>query len=202
VCVQCRPAIQDISGETACEKCGTPLVSEQGICRRCRESDYCFAGNVALFSNHGPVKELVRQLKFSHRRRLAAYFAQWAARALERRYPGMTLVPVPSRPGSKTPDAVQLVCRCLAKYHDVQVRSLLRRTPGVAQKTLDFQRRRENLRGRILLVPGVTSAASALDDLVLFDDVFTTGATVDTCARALLDAGAHRVFSLTLVIEE
>jgi ComF family protein len=201
VCTECRALMMPNAGADTCRTCGTRLISEHLQCRRCREGDFAFASNIALFPYAGPVKELVHQLKFSGRTRLAPLFAQWVAAALREHHAGLDVVPVPSRPGKKTPDAVSLIARCLEKSHEVSVERILQRAPGVQQKTLDFAERRENLKGRIFLSPNARGI-SRENELVVFDDVFTTGATLDACARALREAGYQRVYGMTLVIEE
>jgi len=200
VCADCRARIMAPGQEAVCRTCGMRLVSEIDQCRRCRGSDFAFSCNTALFPNEGVIKDLIHHLKFANRTRLAPLFAHYAACALAERHPGISIIPVPSRPGRATPDAVELTARCLEKRHGLTVERLLRRAPGVPQKTLDFQQRRENLKGRIRMVEGARARLGSA--AVVFDDVFTTGATLDACARVLREAGTERVFGLTLVIEE
>ncbi len=111
----------------------------------------------------------------------------------------LTLVPVPSRRRTGAAGIVTQVTRCLQKTHGMTVMPLLERRGGAPQKTLNYAERQENLRERIHLAPGVGSIPR---EVVLVDDVFTTGATLDACARALRAAGCARVFGVTLAIEE
>jgi len=147
VCIECRSKIQPDTSAVTCRLCGTRLISEQGICRRCRESDFAFDTNTALFPYVGIIKELFQQLKFSGRVRLAPLFAHWAAAALAASHPGLSVIPVPTRPGRKSPQTVELIARRMEKLHGVDVRRILERAPGAQQKTLDFNQRKENLRG-------------------------------------------------------
>jgi ComF family protein len=80
----------------------------------------------------------------------------------------------------------------LARWWGLPVAPLLRRTRGVRpQRGLDAAARRRNVRGAFAARAGPRS-------LALIDDVYTTGATVDECARALRQAGAEEVHVVTL----
>jgi ComF family protein len=200
VCDRCASSLMPI-GPRRCARCGMGLVSEQVTCMRCREADFVFESNVAIFPYSGQAKELIRKLKFEGRVRLAGLFAELAEAAIPPEWKEYVVVPVPSRPGRRTPDPAERVAACLERHHARTVRRLLKRTGGVQQKSLDLPRRRENLRGMIRLAPD-RGDSQMVPRVVLLDDIFTTGATIDACARALRDAGCERVYSLTLAIEE
>jgi predicted amidophosphoribosyltransferase len=92
---------------------------------------------------------------------------------------------------------VERIVRALTREVPLDVRRLLVRLGGAAQKGLDFEQRRTNLRGMIR----VRERAIVPARVVLLDDVFTTGATADACAGALHEAGCGEVCVLTLAIE-
>jgi len=168
---------------------------------RCRGADFVFESNIAIFPYARQAKELIRKLKFEGRIRLAGLFADMAAAAFPPEWEAYPIAPVPSRPGHKTPDPADRVAACLEKRYGKTVRRLLVRTGGLQQKSLDLPRRRENLRGMIQMAPD-RSLSGLPPQVILLDDIFTTGATIDACARVLRDAGCQRVFSVTLAIEE
>jgi predicted amidophosphoribosyltransferase len=196
VCAACRAALQPIA-DPRCPGCGMPLLVEHGRCTRCRAAGYSFASSTAAFAYRGAVRDLVIAMKSGGRRRLARLFAPYLARMLSERLPGLAVVPVPPRPGRAGPDTVELLARELERRHGVRVLRLLRRAPGAAQKSLSYEERLKNLAGRIGPRRGVRPEGA----LVVLDDVFTTGATVDACARALLAAGAARVDAVTLAVD-
>lgn len=200
LCDACRKAVLPI-GEPRCARCGMRLVSERFTCMRCRDADYVFVSNTSLFAYSGAARKLIGKLKFEGRNRLADLFAHFVAEVLRNRGESSPLVPVPPRPGRRTPDPVDRVARCLEHRHGIMVKRLLKRTGGVQQKSLDFLRRRENLRGMIQLAPG-EGRGTLPSRVIILDDVFTTGATIDACARALREAGCEAVYAITLAIEE
>jgi competence protein ComFC len=184
--------------------CGIELISEKGTCLRCRSAEYTFHSHLSLFPYTGMAKCLLQALKFGGRRRLAGFFSCRAAYELEYRLKvreaSAAIVPVPSRPGRKEPDAVELIARTLQSDHGLDVRRVLLRTAATQQKSLDYEQRRENLRGGIQVHPRFSGAVPRR--VVLLDDVFTTGATLDACSRVLLQSGCQRVDALTLAMEE
>ena len=200
LCAKCREMVTPQAG-SCCARCGMRLVAEQGTCIRCRNTDYFFESNIALFPYTGAARILMQSLKFGARQRLAPWFANHAWMALKESDRLLTLVPVPSRRITGGGGIVAQVTRCLQRSHAMTVRQLLERRGGAPQKSLNYVQRQENLKERIHLAAG-RAARSLPAEVVLVDDVFTTGATLDACARVLRSAGCTRVFSITLAIEE
>ena len=90
------------------------------------------------------------------------------------------------------------VARALHGRARAEVLPLLARRAGGPQKGLHFPQRLANIRGTIALrgsAPGVP------ERVVLIDDIFTSGATADECARVLKRGGAREIHVLTLALE-
>lgn len=199
VCHDCQASLEPLSGER-CAVCSMPLSSERGTCLRCRDAAYAFDSNLSVFAYAGQVRQLISQYKFSGRRRLARLFASRLAPVIREKYPDRPVVPAPPRPNRRSLDAVERIARLLEREHGFAVWRCLERTGGIPQKSLDFSQRAQNLRGRIR-VAGGRAAAAAPPAVVLLDDVFTTGATADACARALRQAGCAAVAVVTIAID-
>lgn len=197
VCPGCAAALAPLEG-ALCGRCGTPLVSEEAVCCRCRAVEYSFLSHRSVFAYSGAVRDLIAHYKIRHRRRLARLFAPRLERLLAESHPGLPVVPVPPRPGRKSRDGVERIARVLERRHGVRIRRVLQRSVGAAQKTLDFAARQRNLLGSIRVRRG---AGALPDRVVLLDDVFTTGATMDACARTLRAAGVREVHAVSLAID-
>ena len=107
------------------------------------------------------------------------------------------LVPVPPRAGKirKTGwDKIEWLARILERKRRgrLPLRRCLRRAVSETQKKLGREQRLSNLKGRINVRGAVPETA------VLFDDVITTGSTMEACAAALKAAGTHLVYGICL----
>lgn len=188
-----------------CRICSASLISEHEICTRCRDRDFAFRRNISLYAYRGYAKRLVRRYKFDGVHALAGCIACGVAKLIESACPGAPIVPVPPRPrrrGFRWPgrrvDQVERIVRILASRHHIEVRRLLLRDAGAAQKNLGYEERLGNLTGKFRCPE---MSAPPPDRVVLFDDVFTTGATASECARVLTEHGVREVDVVTVAID-
>ena len=152
-----------------------------------------------LFSYEGRMRVLVSAYKKGRRRSLAPLFAEMMAKAIEERWPDRTVVPVPPRKGRariRGWDQVEEIARFLERRGCAVTRPLERRRSD-EQKSLGRGARSLNARKAYALKEGASSPELPL----LIDDVVTTGATLDACARALKEGGARTVAALVLAAD-
>ena len=172
------------------------LPEQDTPCPGCRDQELAFLSHEALFDYRGLLQEILQEFKFSGGIGLAPLFAELLARRIAARYGDAVVVPVPARLQRIRRygyDTVELLARRLQDTHHLPVQRLLRRRRGRQQKGLDFASRASNLQGRIRLL------RPSSQPVLLIDDVYTTGATVNECATLLAAAGAPSVRALTLV---
>src|SRR5262249_45148943 len=150
----------------------------------------------------GVARALVHGLKYSDRADLAPMMAGWMVRASDGMFESCdAIIPVPlhrfrlwSRKFNQSAELARAIARAAGKTYLPS--GLLRSKRTLRQVGLGATARQENVRGAFS-VPEPARADVFGRNIVLVDDVYTTGATVTAATRALLKAGATRVSVLT-----
>jgi ComF family protein len=140
------------------------------------------------------LRDILHALKYDHRRSVARPLGARMARAGAEVVRGADLaVPVPLHFTRQYARGFNQAAELAAHVGLPVVNALRRRRATTTQTDLPEGLRHENVKGAFALRRPVQAGSI----VVLVDDVSTTGATVDACARVLLDAGAGEVRSLT-----
>ena len=201
ICPACRPLIARAEAPR-CDHCWSP--DEGAKCESCRHRPPAFRAARSAFVYEGPARDAVLALKFHGLAAIAKTMAvPMAERLVAWDPPVSAIVPVPLAPSRRRArgyNQSDLLAREIARIAGLPVEAgaVVRRRatpPQVGQP--DWEARRENVArafapGRRPLDGGV----------LLIDDVITTGATLDACARVLLGTGAGPVFALTFARED
>lgn len=193
-CATCTWSLARREREPAGWPIGLPATIPEGIL----QLEWC-----AAFS--GPVRSAIHALKYGGDRRAAGPLAAaMAARWLSAGRGGdlLTWVPVhPTRKRERGFDQAELLCRTMAAQLGLPVLgSLQRHHRTVAQHALGRAQRAANV-GEAFVVPPAWRPMVAGRWVVVVDDIVTTGATLASCARALLDGGAAAVSALAVARE-
>ena len=182
-------------------------------CLLCQRIDPPFERAVAYGSYAGGLRDLIHVLKFEQVRPAAAVLGRVLAETianLEKAMPVGTIVVVPvplhtSKQAQRGFNQAEMIARSAlkqlsrpnpnSKRFDLLTGVLLREGDTESQIGLTSHQRRENLRGAFA-VSDPTRIVNR--DILLIDDVYTTGTTACECARVLLRAGAARVWVATV----
>ena len=207
LCHDCAGALPH-ADPPRCPRCWSPQPAGWG-CRRCDESA---SGGLALEGLRSPyvfqegARELVHALKYSYHSALASPMGELMARYLQGTpLPADMLVPVPlhsRRQRARGYNQSLLLAREVSQRLDLPLaaEALFRRrdTPPQA-RAMEADARRRNVADAFDCRPGAVAGRRVL----LVDDVTTTGATLDACARVLLaEGGASSVWALTFARED
>ncbi len=197
LCERCESKMIKNSGRT-CAKCGRAMKAE-GLCLSCKNHPPEFVKACSPLVYHGEAALLINRLKTGEKY-LAAYFAEEMATCLSAFSFADTplLVPVPMTVEKRRErgfNQSEELVKKLAELTGYPIeRGMLVKVRDGEQKHLDAKERREKIRGTIRVK---MRKACAMKSILLVDDILTTGATGDECARVLLNAGAKEVYLLT-----
>jgi ComF family protein len=200
-----------------CSVCGEALLSPYAFsdahgdprCGLCRRMEPPFAKAVAYGSYDGGMRELIQLLKYEQVRPAANVLGRMLADAITSLHhnfedANLLVVPVPlhaskrrQRGFNQSELIAQIALKQLAFSEKLTVnpRVVERRRETQSQTGLTRHQRRENMRGAFAVID---TAAVQGREILLVDDVFTTGTTVSECARILRRAGASRVWVATV----
>lgn len=200
LCATCWRRIDFITAPV-CDRLGIPLPYDTGgptvsVAALANPPVYDRARAVARFDDR--VRYLVHRLKYSDQHDGVALLGRWLHGAAAPLLPGTDLiVPVPLnrwRLWQRRFNQAALLAQALGRHSQIPVDPLVlvrgRATPSQVGMTAD--QRRRNVQGAFQ-VPARKRALIAGRNILLVDDVITTGATVDACARVLKRFGAARV---------
>jgi competence protein ComFC len=189
-----------------CRQCSQPFdgaIESEFTCSNCGDRHFHFDCAVARYRATGIVRELIHRFKYDRTVYLRRPLAAWLTEALDderiRAQPFAYLVPVPlhaarlrEREFNQADELAQLV----AERAGAPVLRCLRRVRYTTTQTqLDREERMQNLRNAFRVRHSARVSGS---HLILVDDVFTTGSTVEECARVLKQAGAASVRVITV----
>ncbi len=209
VCGNCRLAMTPISGIT-CDICGEWLPEQTGVagrvCPPCAQSQPYFAKAAAYGAYDGELRELIHLLKYEQVEPAASFLGQMLAQAIQKlslSADSILVLPVPlhrSKRRQRGFNQAELVIRAALKQgvlpkSELAVTVLERTRPTLSQTGLTRNQRAENIRGafRVKHLSRVEGR-----NVLLVDDVLTTGTTANECARILLKAGAEKVWVATV----
>jgi ComF family protein len=201
VCPECEANIEWV-GSPLCLCCGVVFPSRDGadrVCGDCRAEPPPFTRARAAALYDGPVAAAIKGLKFGRRLAYLPLLRRWLA------YPGCRalttdadlLVPVPLHPKRLRRRGFNQALWLAGAFPQIPLarEAVIRIRHTLPQVGLNPKERQTNVKGAFAVPdPALVQGKN----LVLIDDLFTTGATVKECARVLRRAGARRVEVLTV----
>ena len=190
-----------------CARCGAPLPRPDAA-HECLASDSALAGLRSLGPYEGVLRDLLHALKFDRRRSLAVPLASQLRSSVGALFDDAdALIPVPLHPWREWRrgfnQAADLAGALSAGDLPIWL-AVRRRRATTPQFELDADARHENVRAA-LVIAGWTPWQRARwtrrlhgRTCILVDDVTTTGATLEACAKVLLQHGAREVRAVTI----
>jgi len=194
-CKKCRNLIKLI--DEKCERC-SGIISD-GKCILCSEREFYIEKNISIVEYTGVVKDMVHSIKFENYRKLLDVVYPMMiekASAFNHRFDLITYIPMSrDKEWKRGFNQSRLIAEKIAKKMKIPLKNILKETKkSESQRDLGYRDRFINVIGRY-----TTKKRQDIEnlDILIIDDIFTTGSTLNECARILKESGANKVFSLT-----
>lgn len=182
-------------------KCGKPVGAEEEYCQECTGRKREFTQGRGIYIYDDRMRSSLVKYKYGGRREYGDFYAAaistYARDEILRWKPDL-LVPIPLHPSKERMrgfNQAEYIAEQIGDFYGIPVSSqiLVKTRKTKSQKKLNARERSRNLQGAFL----VKERLGGLNILVI-DDVYTTGSTMDAAAAGLKEAGAKNVFFLTV----
>lgn len=201
LCASCWKSITFLT-DPLCQLCGDRMmVSNENICRICLDAPPFFNSHSAIFQ-YGPLpRKLIFGLKYGRQRHLLPFLATLALPLVLRKNPDY-IIPVPlhkSKLASRGLNQAAVLGQYISIYSGIKMLpcTLIRPFKGKSQGYQTAMQRRENVENAFSC-QGASMIKLHDARLLIIDDVYTTGATLNACSLALRQAGARHIHCITL----
>lgn len=203
VCRSCRGRIRFLE-QPLCFSCGRPLQDDgEEYCCDCAAARHFYIRGFAPFAYEGVIRDSILRMKYSHRAEYAKFYACAACTfgaGLLREWKPQAIVPIPvhrDRLIRRGYNQAACFARELSARTGIPSLDALRRVHSTKpMKELSAEERKQNLLHALRADPGATVPACVL----VADDIYTTGATIDAASAVLLRAGAERVYFICAAV--
>lgn len=215
ICPACVPKLSPVRQPT-CRKCGKEVFGDHiEYCMDCTRHRHSFESGAALLNYNDAARESMAAIKYRNKREYLDFYAQAIAFRHGKwmtRLQADALIPVPVHPARQRKrgfnQAEELAVR-LSRLTGIPVLSnlLIRIRRTAPQKELNPAERMKNLQQAFAVSDAYQHTFSQQNNpslipsrVILVDDIYTTGSTMECCTRILKQAGVREVYFITICI--
>lgn len=204
ICPSCQNKLKYIE-TPRCLKCGKQITSEEKqYCHDCAKGRHVFRQGVGVWGYTEEISKSMYAFKYNNQRHFARIYARELYNKCGNIIEGWradVLIPIPlhaDRMKKRGYNQAQLIANEFGKLINLPTDSeiLIRNRKTKPQKELNDKERVKNLENAFKIQKSIVEYKKA----ILVDDIYTTGTTVDACARLLKDMGVEEVYFAALCI--
>ncbi|MCD8224667.1 MAG: ComF family protein [Clostridiales bacterium] len=206
ICPGCAGKL-DVVRQPVCKKCGREMLDKSAeYCIDCRRRGRSFDGGMALIKYNETARHSMAAIKYKNRREYLDFYAAAIDRRFGAKAAGLcadALVPVPlhrsrrrTRGYNQAEELAARLSRCWRIPLDTRL--LIRKKKTLPQRDLGAGERLRNLQQAFAMDPRRKTPVP--ESVILVDDIYTTGSTMEACCRVLKQAGVRRVYVLSVCI--
>ncbi|QFJ54001.1 ComF family protein [Pseudobutyrivibrio xylanivorans] len=205
-CQSCQKKIR-LVGKDYCLKCGAPVNNPQAeFCTSCKNASHVYTQNKAVFRYSGDMKNAMYRFKYSNKRCYGKVFAKYAVKSYGKWLQQNNIeaiIPVPmyqKKERKRGYNQAEIFAKALSDVSGIPVNSKIVRRNGdtVAMKQLNSLKRKKNLLKAFSLAKNDVQFKKVL----IVDDIYTTGTTMDEVAKILRSGGVQEVYGMCVCIGE
>ena len=204
ICKECTSKIHFVNG-ARCKKCSKKLVEKEAeYCTDCGKNHHIYKSGIAPFYYDEIISKSIYRFKYHNRRTYAEFYGKAIADKYRKEimaWDADVLIPVPIHQRKlikRGYNQAELIAKELSKNIGMPIDTeLLMRTVNTKpQKEMTKADRKKNLEKAFKIAKNVVEYKK----VILVDDIYTTGSTIDACAKVLRDAGVWQVYFVSLSI--
>lgn len=200
-CMECRDTFHVIK-EDFCMRCGKAIPANMEYCKDCGNQSHLYIRGRVLYRYEGELKNSIYRFKYGHRVEYADFYAKQTKEYLDEfitQTNAQGLVPVPlhkKKQRQRGYNQAYKYAKALSKEVGIPVYEdyVLRVKNTAPQKKFDALGRQNNLKKAFKIGRNDVK----LKIIILIDDIYTTGSTIDAVTKVLLEAGVDRVYFVAL----
>lgn len=205
ICGKCRKKIPLPIQEPRCKKCGKPLtVSEREYCHDCSKFEQMYDSGRGIFLYRDPLKQSLMRFKFDGRKEYGDFLGELLCvygRDFILQIQPEVILPVPIHKKKRNVrgyNQAEILAEKISRGFSIPIRTdlVLRKKFTKAQKELNRKERKKNLEQAFV----VRREAGQYKRVLIVDDIYTTGSTVNAIAGKLKRQGVEQVCFLALCI--
>lgn len=207
VCSACRNGFRRVVPPVCC-RCGRMTEQEEEFCEDCRKKRFSYVQGFPVWVYNQAMRRSIADFKYRGRKEYAVYYGQEFAKAYGRRLKELSvqaLIPVPlywKKCRKRGYNQAELFAEEIGRRLGIVVCRdyLFRVRDTVPQKDLNDRQRYANLKSAFAVDQQKRRYYAGIKNVVLVDDIYTTGSTVEMCTKVLLRAGIEKVYFASISI--
>lgn len=204
ICLNCMKKLKPLTPPW-CMRCGKKLLREQELCSDCKSLEHKFVRGRSLYEYQSAADSIYR-FKYGGRQEYAEFFGEEMAALLGdfiRNVSPDALVPVPlhrKRERKRGYNQSGLLAEVIGRYMNIPVydKLLIRVKNTMPLKRQNPKERQNNLKKAFIVAQNDVK----LNTIIVVDDIYTTGSTIDEISMALREQGVQNIYFITLATGE
>ena len=200
-CQEAYPLIED----PVCKKCGKQLAHDDDLCLDCKITKHQYIQGIALYPYEGIIQETIYRFKYGGKRKYAQFFAKMMYHKLKETTFFQDIDVIISVPVSKERlkqrgyNQAEELAKYLSNMSKIPYNRdiLIRQKHTKPQSGFSPAQRQENINNAFI---ASCSLPPEYKVILVIDDIYTTGSTINECAKILKQAGAREIYSCVVCI--